>query len=216
MFKEAQERKVDMKEDDPTMVELMVKFFYTFDYTALEHSEISPLDLHTRVYTIADKYEVLGLKSIALAKFKSGLHASYQDGKAMVEATRALTACRPLPNCDTTLHDLMTEAWYHGGEDTFASGDKEEISSLFEEVVWLPVAIAINTLGKLKKNSLRGRCWTGKCTNVKELDSRTVMAGVAVRCGWCQAVYDDKGSEIIKVAYLHMKKSLWEEPGLEL
>jgi hypothetical protein len=64
MFKETQERKIDLKEDDPSMVELMVQFFYTFDYTSLEHSGIAPLDLHARVHTIADKYEVLGLKSI--------------------------------------------------------------------------------------------------------------------------------------------------------
>jgi hypothetical protein len=208
MFKETQERKVDLKEDDPKMVELMVKFFYTFDYTAPEHSEISPLDLHARVYTIADKYEVLGLKSIALAKFKSGLHASYQDGKAMVEATRALTACRPLPCCDTTLHDLIIEAWLHGGEATFDNVDDAEIETLYTEEAWLPVALSMRTVKGIKRNMLRGRC----CENVKDLDSWTMMAGIEVKCRYCDSVVGDNKSEIITLSYVSLKKSIWDEP----
>ena len=196
-----------MKEDDPTMVELMVKFFYTFDYTALEHSEISPLDLHTRVYTIANKYEVLGLKSIALAKFKSGLHASYQNGKAMVEATRALTACRPLPCCDTTLHDLIIEAWLHGGEATFDNVDDAEIETLYTEEAWLPVALSMRTVKGIKRNMLRGRC-----CDVKDLDSWTMMAGIEVKCCYCDSVMGDNKSEIITLSYVSLKKSIWDEP----
>jgi hypothetical protein len=212
MFKETQQRKVDLKEDDSSMVEPMVNFFYTFDCTTPEGSEISPLDLHARVYTIADKYEVLGLKSVALAKFKAGLVASYKDGKAMVEATRALTASRPLPNCDTTLHDLMTEAWYHGGEDTFASGDEAEISSLFEEVVWLPVAVTLHTLKSLKADMLRGSCADG-CNLVRGMDAWKVMTGFVVKCNYCQAVLGGEGTEILKFCHLGMNKSIWDEPA---
>ena len=214
MFKETQERKVDLKEDDPSMVELMIKFFYTFGYdNPPAQSDISLLGLHARVYTIADKYEVLVLKSLALAKFKSGLYTSYKDGKVMVEATRALTACRPLPCCDTTLHDLMTEAWYHGGKDIFASGDEADISSMFEEVVWLPVAVAKHTLKDMNSDSLRGRCTDG-CKKVSEVDIWSVMTGIVVRCKYCQAVLgDDEETQIFKLCYFGMKKSIWDEPA---
>ena len=69
MFRETQQRKIDLKEDDPSMVEVMIKFFYTFDYTFPLQTETSSLGLHARVYTIADKYEVLDLKAIALTNF---------------------------------------------------------------------------------------------------------------------------------------------------
>lgn len=141
MFKEAQQRTIDLKEDDPIMVELVVKFFYAFDYdNTPAQSEILPLGLHARACTIADKYEVLVLRSIALAKFKNALLASRKDGKAMVEAAHALTECSTLaecstwPSCDTTLYDLMIEAQLHGGEDLLVSIGKAEVSNLFTDI----------------------------------------------------------------------------------
>jgi hypothetical protein len=212
MFKETQERKIDLKEDDPSMVELMVQFFYTFDYTSLEHSGIAPLDLHARVHTIADKYEVLGLKSIALAKFKSKLQLYHHDGKVMIAATRALAACRPLPCCDTTLHDLVIEAWLHGGEDTFDNVEDAEIDTLYIDEGWLPRAPAKRAMKGIKRNMLRGRC-TNRCKSVKEIDSWTMMAGIAVTCRLCHAVIGDEGTEVITVSHVRLKKSIWDEPA---
>jgi hypothetical protein len=157
MFKETQLRKIDLEEDDPSMVELLVKFFYTFDYdnTPMRSDNIG---LHARVYTIADKYEVLGLKSIALARFKEGLVESHKDGDAMVQATRTLAECLPPPTCDTVLHDLMVKAWILGGDALFLAVGEAEISSLFTEMTWLSAAFATRMLKRMKPGPICGHC----------------------------------------------------------
>lgn len=195
MFKEAQQRKIDLKEDDPNIVELMVKFFYTFDYdNAPTPPEISPLGLHARIYTIADKYEVLVLKSIALAKLKSCLSASYKDAKIMVEGTYGVTEARPHPSCDTLLHDLMIEAWLHGGEHLFAEIGEAEILSLFMDVAWLSVALAARMFKSLKSDSLRASCVNG-CTYLTRIETETMVTGVSVNCGRCSALLDKSGTK---------------------
>jgi hypothetical protein len=89
MFTESQQRRIDLKEDDPSMVELMVRFFYTFDYDyPLARADVSALALHIRVYIIADRYEVLHLKSVAFKNFRSDLFARCKVGETMAQATR--------------------------------------------------------------------------------------------------------------------------------
>jgi hypothetical protein len=213
MFKETQQRRIDLKEDDPSMVEHMVKFFYTFDYdNTPEESETSQIGLHARIYTIADKYEVLILKGIALAKFKSCLSASYKDGKVMVEGTHALTEARPLPTCDTTMHDIMIEAWLHGGEQLLADIGEAEVSSLFTEATWLSVALAIRMFKGLKADSLRGSCTNG-CTHLTRMEPEAVMSGAQVRCGRCNVLIHKAGVKT-KLSKVELKSwAEFENPG---
>jgi hypothetical protein len=157
MFKETQQRKIDLEEDDLSMVELLVKFFYTFDYdNTPANTEMSALGLHASVYTIADKYEVLALKSTALARFKEVLVEFYDVGEVMVEATRDLTGFLPPPTCDTTLHDLVVEAWIIGGEVLSQDIGEEEVLSLFTEMTWLSTAFATRMLARSKSGRICG------------------------------------------------------------
>jgi hypothetical protein len=157
MFKETQQRKIDLEEDELGMVELLVKFFYTFDYdNTPANTEMSALGLHASVYTIADKYEVLALKSTALARFKEVLVEFYDVGEVMVEATRDLTGFLPPPTCDTTLHDLVVEAWIIGGEVLSQDIGEEEVLSLFTEMTWLSTAFATRMLARSKSGRICG------------------------------------------------------------
>jgi hypothetical protein len=159
MFKETQQRKIDLEEDDLSMVELLVKFSYTFDYdNTPTNTEMSPIGLHARVYTIADKYEVLALKSIAVARFKQVLIDCFDYAEVMVEATRDLAEFLPPPTCDTTLHDLVVEAWILGGKDLFRDIGEEEVLSLFTEITWLSAAFATRMLAKTKASPICGHC----------------------------------------------------------
>jgi len=171
MFQESQKRRIDLKEDDPSTVETMIKYLYTLGYDATAQSEISPLGLHARIYTIADKYEVLALKSIALERFRRDVAALCKDGKAMVEATHALDACRPFPICDPSLHDLMVEAWLLGGKCLLANIGESETSSLLSEVAWLSVALANRMLKSSKSDSLPVSL-TKLLTGAERLDQR--------------------------------------------
>jgi speckle-type POZ protein len=54
-------------------VEAMLRFMYTFDYDASSNAKSgsSPMVFNAKVYSIADKYEVLSLKSYAKQKFET-------------------------------------------------------------------------------------------------------------------------------------------------
>lgn len=56
------------QEDDPEAVEIMMHFFYNFDYN-LSQSETEHHLKHSMVYTIADKYDIPDLKELARVKF---------------------------------------------------------------------------------------------------------------------------------------------------
>lgn len=69
-----------LQEDDPKAVEIMIQYFYAFDYE-IEHDE-TPQDngldngllcAHSMVYAIADKYQVTDLKSLARTRFADSL-----------------------------------------------------------------------------------------------------------------------------------------------
>jgi hypothetical protein len=160
MFTESQQRRIDLKEDDPDMVELMIQFFYTFEYRSIPaQAEISSLGLHVRVYLIADRYEVLELKKNALERFRKGLVKHCKDGKVMIEVTRVLEESMPLPICDIKLHDLVIKAWNRGGSALFVDIGEPEVSSLFAEIEWLSVALTTRPVSILKTETLRG-CYT--------------------------------------------------------
>ena len=209
MFRETQQRKIDLKEDDPSMVEVMIKFFYTFDYTFPLQTETSSLGLHARVYTIADKYEVLGLKAIALENFKNGLLVSHEDGKAMVEATHAVAECNPPPTCDTTLHDLVVKAWLHGGEDLFADVGKAEVLSLFVEVPWLAAPLAALLLEHFEAASLHLSCKNG-CREHMPVSTWEVMTGHPMSCIRCHPWIDTLRYKTVKLSHVEVEP-LWEE-----
>lgn len=151
------------------MVELMVKFFYTFDYAMPDKSEASHLDLHTRVYTIADRYEVLDLKAMAMQRFRKGLRC--KNGQAMIQAARVLEEIMPLPICDTTLHDLVIRGLDWGGEALFADIGETGVSSLFKEISWLSAALATRVVSILRTESLCGHLTNGS-TQSYRLDRR--------------------------------------------
>jgi hypothetical protein len=162
MFTESQQRSIDLKEDDPSMVELMVKFFYTFDYNyPPAPSEVSSLAIHISVYLIADRYEVLHLKSMALERFRRDIVACCKDGKSMIQATRAVEESMPAPICDTALHDIVIRAWDRGGPVLFANIGEAGVSSLFAEIEWLSAALTTRAVSILKIGSPHAHCTNG-------------------------------------------------------
>jgi hypothetical protein len=211
MFRETQERKIDLKDDDPSLVEMMIKYFYTFTYDETPpRAETSSLGLHARIYTIADKYEVLDLKAIALENFEHAVSSSCKNGKVMVEGARALTECNPPPTCDTTLHDLMIEAWLHGGEELFADVGEAELDSFLTEVPWLAAAFATRLFKGFMSEPLQVDCIGGYGCRGEGTDSQTVMSGVHLRCSLCHPWMDDARVEVFKLSYAETKQ-IWSD-----
>ncbi|KXH69607.1 BTB/POZ domain-containing protein [Colletotrichum salicis] len=85
-FKEASDGVISLLDDESCVVDMMLQYFYRLDYQHsidTEHlarpseqsqddgAESSDLLLHAKVYGIAEKYVVSGLKGLALSKFES-------------------------------------------------------------------------------------------------------------------------------------------------
>ena len=99
MAQEAYEGKIDLLEDDPDTVDAMINYFYRLEYglgwinlsrisedeaaetatpeAATDSTRQSParpmLVAHAKVYMLADKYLISGLKALALRKFTTSV-----------------------------------------------------------------------------------------------------------------------------------------------
>ncbi|EHA58135.1 hypothetical protein MGG_15320 [Pyricularia oryzae 70-15] len=86
-FKEAETNRIDLQEDDPQAVQLMVCFFYHEDYGVTQNAltkedpreilgqpivpqDSSQLDTHIKVHVLADKYCLDKLKALSQTKFR--------------------------------------------------------------------------------------------------------------------------------------------------
>lgn len=63
---------IELKEDDPAMVEEMLRFLYTSDYKA-DSGEDYQLSINAKMYAMGEKYSINSLKDLAKAKFSKCL-----------------------------------------------------------------------------------------------------------------------------------------------
>lgn len=103
---------IELKEDNPAAVKLMIDYFYGFDYddtyeniTAFNNI----LELNAAVYVTADKYGVPDLKDLAVEHFKKAARASAARGEDPKEAIRL--AFTGTPPTDRDLRDVVLDYW---------------------------------------------------------------------------------------------------------
>ncbi|TVY20480.1 hypothetical protein LARI1_G001840, partial [Lachnellula arida] len=114
-FMEANTKTIDLKDDDPYTVDLFIKFLYTADYDvpkmpvtshdpAVVHTtEPNQLLVHTKVYILAEKYDVPALKVVASNKFQSSLSSC---GPSEFFVTSLELMFTQIPENDRILKDL--------------------------------------------------------------------------------------------------------------
>lgn len=178
MFKEGAERKTVLHEDQPGMVERMVYYFYNFDY-ACDNTEgeqkrplgpVLQLKMHIPMYSTADKYDVPGLKALACEKFKESLGLINTSWTYMVSVTHEVAKVN-LPESDTTLRDLLVDAWLLGGTregGLFAlllSKHPEGFETLMKAAPWLSLAVHKRTLPSLRFSHVARQANCEKCKN---------------------------------------------------
>ncbi|KAK0707043.1 hypothetical protein B0T26DRAFT_728927 [Lasiosphaeria miniovina] len=82
-FKEASDGRIDLSANDPKAVGAMISYLYCLDHlnsvedpaNSIQAPETCPeLVAHTRVYILAEKYLIGGLKTLALRKFTTSVH----------------------------------------------------------------------------------------------------------------------------------------------
>ncbi|KAK2778393.1 BTB/POZ domain-containing protein [Colletotrichum kahawae] len=106
-FKESSDGSIHLPDDEPCVVDMMMQYFYLLDYrqslytdSLLQSPELEPskaesitcLLLHAKVYTIAEKYAVDGLKDLAVAKFKDAAAQAWEPNGFLCAATEAYTS----------------------------------------------------------------------------------------------------------------------------
>lgn len=68
-----------MNHDQNWAVRAMLQYFYRLDYDSDYSSNLPLLSFHAVIYTIADKYNVSGLKSLAARKFGTIVEQQWTD-----------------------------------------------------------------------------------------------------------------------------------------
>lgn len=118
--------------DDPSpIVDKLLQYLYTGDYTSIlgkngENVDISALQLHARVFALADKYDVQGLCELVMAKYYSRLEDDFNAVEFLesipdvyhltppeigTQRTLAIHFARKF--LEKTLHDTAYKKIYH-------------------------------------------------------------------------------------------------------
>ena len=170
MFKEGAERKIELKEDMNCMVDRMVYYFYNFDYYNGENrtkpTEPIPwraLWNHIQMYSIADKYDVPGLRTLALEKFKGFISGPDASCGILENATHAINKLQ-LPESDTALRDLLVDAWLLSGfAREFIIQQPKHFATLMTSAPWLSLGLHLRALPTLRFSHVVKQASCEKC-----------------------------------------------------
>jgi hypothetical protein len=145
------------------------------------------------MYCIADKYDIPGLKTLALEKFKSASCVTKESWSVLGAATYAINRAK-LPESDTSLRDAMVNAWLLSGcaAETVKSHPKG-FASLMSAAPWLSIAIHSRTLQNLKYSHAAKQA---SCAHCKTPAFFTQGVGT-VKCKKCNSDLDIKSIEIM-------------------
>ncbi|KAI8648938.1 BTB domain-containing protein [Fusarium sp. Ph1] len=103
-WKESAEKKIEIKDFDVSVVEAMLRFMYSFDYSNTYGA--STMVYEAQVYQIADKYDIPALKEHSKSKFG----AAITTGWSLDDFPLAITvAYASTPSEDRGLRDLAVE-----------------------------------------------------------------------------------------------------------
>ncbi|SCO91198.1 uncharacterized protein FRV6_15326 [Fusarium oxysporum] len=103
-WKESSERQIDIKDFDASVVEAMLRFMYSFDYSNIYGTSTMVFD--AQMYQIADKYDIPALK----AQSKNKFDVAVTTGWSMDDFPLAITVVyESTPPEDRGLRDLVVQ-----------------------------------------------------------------------------------------------------------
>ena len=199
MFKEGAECKIDLKEDLTSMVDRMIYYFYDFDYysgsdsTKMTETALSVL-VHIQMYAIADKYDVPGLKTLALEKFKTFTSGPAVTCGILTNATHAINKLQ-LPESDTILRDTLVDAWLLSGlVKTLIKEQPTSFTTLMASAPWLSIGLHSRTLPHLQYSHHVKQASCDKCKTPAFFTQGTGF----VKCKKCQSSLPIKDFALMK------------------
>lgn len=110
--KETQDSIISLPEDEPEIVELLMQYLYEGEYNPVLFSDAAPtgsssqLLIHTKMYEMADKYEVVGLKELAKEKFSRSCMHFWDTSDFPVAANHVFLTT---PENDEGLRDVVSQ-----------------------------------------------------------------------------------------------------------
>ncbi|KAK3946535.1 hypothetical protein QBC32DRAFT_225916, partial [Pseudoneurospora amorphoporcata] len=140
-------RKIDLPDDDPRLVHIMVHYLYHFDYDVRLQHERSGYDglemdgyetnvnepaadallTHAKIYALAEKYLIRGLKALALRQFKAAATVSLDIDDFL---GAALVVYKSTIEDDRGLRDVVVETLSKHSEWL----DEEKVRDVLKEL----------------------------------------------------------------------------------
>jgi hypothetical protein len=151
----------------------MVHFFYNLDYDddLPDGMDMSPLQLHTRMFALADQYDIPSLSTIAVEKYSSRCAASWMPMEFLASVQDIYETT---PVCIRELRDMAcTIIRKHLPEML----DNKEVAEIYERTLVEEPEFAKDLLQSYVSSSLYGDCMT--CV------SSQPMEALQARCKKC-------------------------------
>lgn len=179
--------------DAPEIVELMVEYFYHFDYLRTAAADGRPsLIKHAKVFAMAIKYQVDGLRALAAQKFKQAASTDWssEDFAHVVHVVYAST-----PDHTQELREIVADTIYDHFNDL---KDKEELE------------VVISGLGDLSYSLLRRTSSAFRCTKEHTRNATRLSCKCDHNtCGYnfdiCQQCHASRGSACCPICGRHTK-----------
>lgn len=112
---EGQEGTITFKEENPQVIEAMLRWFYEFDY-ATSQDAMWPLVFDVQVYAVAEKYLLPNLKRLAATKFEQRAEGSWRSRDF---ATAVADTYHYLPESDDALKQTIARLVVKHEKDLF-------------------------------------------------------------------------------------------------
>ncbi|KAK5674687.1 hypothetical protein LTS10_012688 [Elasticomyces elasticus] len=194
-FKEAEDNTVALKkaEDDPSVVQAMLSYLYTTEYSDEEQDQdmIPAIILNIHLHVIADKYEIPGLEKLAASKFKKRAKKEW-DTKSFADAATLIYTS--VVDRDNQLKEVvMSVATEHADAlSDPASPSGAHFRRAVEAVPALGVAVwrkYVEHVKAEKSKPKRYRCPNPSCAISMQEDKIINGAGGAAVCTGCGTNY---------------------------
>ncbi|PMD15375.1 hypothetical protein NA56DRAFT_753909 [Hyaloscypha hepaticicola] len=152
-FKEAHTGIIDLDDDDPVPVEVMLKYFYTGKYNEpINESKDLRLQLQVQVltYNLADKYDLPTLMELAAEKFRNTLN----EGSTAEEYLSVVRNAYIIPKPSNALRTIVIDYARREFQNIMQSPDLDILRATLQE----EPEFAFDVLQSFVKAPLRGYC----------------------------------------------------------
>ncbi len=112
-FEEGQTKTIILDMEKLSMVRRMMRYCYLFDYNDHDETAMSDVEVNARMYAIADRFGVPGLKKAAAAKFARCCILSQTPFGMEILLKCVETVYTSTPDTDNTLRESLATAIGH-------------------------------------------------------------------------------------------------------